>query len=95
MKIKNNLSGVGRVTSTSTTRSSDSSSDSGSSADVSSDGVSISEDMSLIQALRNAAKGEEPIRSELIEQARRDIADGKLGTKEDYEQVITALLQEL
>ena len=94
MKIKNNLSGVGRITSTNTTRSSDSSAEASSSAGVSDD-VSLSDSMSLIQALRNAAKGQEPIRSELIEQARRDIADGKLGTKEDYEQAITALLQEL
>ena len=42
-----------------------------------------------------AAKGQEPARAELVEQAKSDIANGLLGTEEDMEQAINALLQEL
>ena len=94
MKIKNSLQGVGRISNSNSSRSSDSSSENPVVSD-SSDGVSISEQTSFIQALRVAAKGQEPLRSELIEQARIDIANGTLGSKEDYEQTINALLREL
>lgn len=59
------------------------------------DGVSLSEDGSFMQVLRQAAQGQEPLRSELVEQAKQDLANGLLGSKEDYEQAINALLQEL
>ena len=59
------------------------------------DGVSLSESGSFIQVLRQAAQGQEPLRSELVEQAKQDLESGLLGTKEEYEQAINALLQEL
>lgn len=58
-------------------------------------GVQISEDSTLIQSFRQAAQGQEPVSAELIEQAKSDLAQGLLGSKEDFEQAITALLQEL
>ena len=58
-------------------------------------GVQLSEDSALIQAFREAAKGQEPARAELVEQAKSDLANGLLGTDEDMEQAIHALLQEL
>ena len=60
-----------------------------------SDGVSLSVEGAFIQTLRQAAKGEEPLRSDLIEQAKQDLANGLLGTEEDFEQAVNALLQEL
>ena len=59
------------------------------------DGVSLSQDGSFIQLLRQAAEGKEPLRSELVERAKEDLASGLLGSKEDYEQAINALLSEL
>ena len=58
-------------------------------------GVQLSEDSALIQTFREAAKGQEPARAELVEQAKSDLANGLLGTDEDMEQAINALLQEL
>ena len=58
-------------------------------------GVQLSEDSALIQTFREAAKGQEPARAALVEQAKSDIANGLLGTEEDMEQAINALLQEL
>lgn len=58
-------------------------------------GVQLSEDSALIQTFREAAKGQEPARSELVAQAKSDIANGLLGTEKDMEQAINALLQEL
>ena len=58
-------------------------------------GVHLSDDSALIQAFREAAQGQEPARAELIEQAKADIANGLLGTEEDMQQAITALLQGL
>ena len=58
-------------------------------------GVHLSDDSALIQAFREAAQGQEPARAELVAQAKADIANGLLGTEEDMQQAITALLQEL
>ena len=58
-------------------------------------GVQLSEDSALIQTFREAAKGQEPARAELVEQAKSDLANGLLGTEKDMEQAINALLQEL
>ena len=58
-------------------------------------GVQLSEDSALIQTFREAAKGQEPARAELVEQAKSDLANGLLGNAEDMEQAINALLQEL
>ena len=57
--------------------------------------VQLSEDSALIQTFREAAKGQEPARAELVEQAKSDLANGLLGNAEDMEQAINALLQEL
>ncbi len=58
-------------------------------------GVQLSQDSALIQTFREAAKGQEPARAGLVEQAKSDLANGLLGTPEDMEQAINALLQEL
>ena len=58
-------------------------------------GIQLSEDSALLQTFREAARGEEPLRAELVEQAKADIAKGLLGSEEELEQAITALLQEL
>lgn len=58
-------------------------------------GVQLSEDSALIQTFREAAKGQEPTRTSLVEQAKSDLANGLLGTEQDMEQAINALFQEL
>ena len=58
-------------------------------------GIQLSDDSALIQTFREAAQGQEPARAELVEKAKADIANGLLGSKEDMQQAITALLQEL
>jgi anti-sigma28 factor (negative regulator of flagellin synthesis) len=58
-------------------------------------GIQLSEDSALIQTFREAAKGQEPARAELVAQAKADIASGLLGNEEDMEQAINALFQEL
>lgn len=60
-----------------------------------SSGVHLSEDSSFVQAMREAARNQESSRTELIEQAKSDLANGLLGSEDDYEQAINALLQEL
>ena len=57
--------------------------------------VHLSEDSTFVQALREAARNQHASRTELIEQAKSDLANGLLGSEEDYEQAINALLQEL
>lgn len=66
-----------------------------SSQTTASDGVSLSEEGSLLQSIRDAAQGQEPSRMALIEQAKRDLVEGKLGSTEDFEQAINALFLEL
>ena len=58
--------------------------------------VDLSESASFVQSLRSTAEGTDPdeVRSDVVEQSKADIRDGKLGSKEDYEQSITALLME-
>jgi|GEM_PF-2571257 len=58
-------------------------------------GIQLSDDSALIQTFREAAQGQEPARAELVEKAKADIANGLLGSEEDMQQAITALLQEL
>ena len=60
-----------------------------------SSGVQLSSDSALIQSFREAARGQEPVSAQLVEQAKNDLAQGLLGSEEDFEQAITALLQEL
>ena len=60
-----------------------------------SSGVQLSSNSALIQSFREAARGQEPVSTQLVEQAKNDLAQGLLGSEEDFEQAITALLQEL
>ena len=93
MKIKAGAFGTVHGTETKKGRISATNSEGTSSAPK--DGVSLSEDGSFIQLLRQAAEGKEPLRADLVEEAKQDLANGLLGTKEDYEQTINALFQEL
>jgi anti-sigma28 factor (negative regulator of flagellin synthesis) len=95
MKIKNVLSGMNRLTSSSKIKDSGEGQSQDTTDSESSDGISLSEQTSFIQILKDVAKGEEPVSADLIEQAKIDIANGSLGSKEDYEQTINALLREL
>ena len=59
-------------------------------------GVQLVKDSALIQTFRETAKGQEPARAEtFVEKAKSDLANGLLGSDEDIEQAINALLQEL
>lgn len=93
MKIKAGVFGTIQGTETKKGRTSVSNSEGMSSAPK--DGVSLSEDGAFIQLLRQAAEGKEPLRADLVAQAKQDLANGLLGTKEDYEQTINSLFQEL
>lgn len=97
MKIKSGFFGTRPVAESKEVKDvADSKSDASSRFSSSSEsGVQLSEDSALIQTLREAAKGQEPSRTELIQQAKEDIANGLLGSEEDFQQAITALLQEL
>ena len=96
MKIKTGLFGTRQIIDSKDDREpKKTASKESSSTDSGSLGVQISEDSTLIQSFRQAAEGQEPVSSDLIEQAKSDLAQGLLGTKEDFEQTITALLQEL
>ena len=93
MKIKNGLQGVSRLSNSKSVREPTSSSEG--SPTIEKDGVSLSGQSSFINSLRVAAQGQEPVSSDLVEEARLAIANGTLGTKEDFEQTINALLREL
>ncbi len=58
--------------------------------------VQLSDTASFVQELKESAEllSPEAVRPEVVEQAKRDIKEGKLGSKEDYEQTINALLSE-
>ena len=58
--------------------------------------VQLSDTASFVQDLKESAEQLSPdsVRPEVVEQAKRDIKEGKLGSKEDYEQAINALLLE-
>lgn len=58
-------------------------------------GVSLSENASFIQSIRDSAILEPAVRSDMVEQAKNDVASGELGSPKDYDQAITALLMEL
>ena len=45
--------------------------------------------------MREAAQNAPEVRSDLVQQAKQDIANGQLGTIDDYERAISALLMEL
>jgi hypothetical protein len=96
MKIKSGILGTRQIVDSKEDRErivrSKGASGSGSS-DVS--GVQISSDSALVQSFREAARGQEPVSAELVEQAKLDLSKGLLGSEEDIEQAITALLQEL
>lgn len=97
MKIKTDLFGIRKVADvpSSTKKKVEDSGASTDSQSVDSFDVQMSQESLLIRAFREAAKGQEPKSMDLIEQAKRDMEKGLLGSDEDYEQVINALLQEL
>ena len=57
--------------------------------------VSIGGRLGQLQQTLGTAKSFENQRAAVIQQAINDLRDGKLGTEEDFEQAVTALLQEL
>jgi hypothetical protein len=58
--------------------------------------VELSESASFVQGLREAAEGVDPqeVRMDVVEASREDVRKGLLGSDEDYEQAISALLIE-
>jgi hypothetical protein len=58
--------------------------------------VELSESASFVQGLREAAEGTDPqeVRMDVVESSREDVRKGLLGSDEDYEQAISALLIE-
>ncbi len=96
MKIKSGILGTRQIVDSKEDRERivRSKSTSGSESSVGS-GVQISSDSALVQSFREAARGQEPVSAELVEQAKFDLSKGLLGSEEDIEQAITALLQEL
>ena len=58
-------------------------------------GVNLSNSANFIQSLKDASQEFTSIRQELVDEARADIESGSLGSEQDYEQAITALLMEL
>lgn len=57
--------------------------------------VQLSSEASFAQAMREAVKSDPEIRTDLVQQAKEDIENGQLGTIDDYERAISALLMEL
>ncbi len=95
MKIKTGFLGTRHVVESKEDKEPVKSGSSSSSNDGQATGVHLSDDSALIQTLRESAKGQEPARAELVAKAKADIANGLLGSEEDIQQAITALLQEL
>lgn len=62
---------------------------------VSQDQVSISEEARFLSEVRESAGTMEDVRADKVEQARADIANGTLGTEEDYRRAVEALMMEL
>ena len=57
--------------------------------------VSVSDSASFMSALKDAAQQIPDIRPEVVAEAKDDVATGSVGTPEDYDRAISALLQEL
>jgi anti-sigma28 factor (negative regulator of flagellin synthesis) len=62
---------------------------------VTQDQVSISEEARFLSELREAAGSMGEIRANMVEEASQDIAEGRLGTEEDYRRAIDAMMMEL
>jgi hypothetical protein len=45
--------------------------------------------------MREAVQNAPEVRSDMVQQAKQDMANGQLGTIDDYERAISALLMEL
>ena len=58
--------------------------------------VQLSDTAGFVQELKEAAEQIDPeeVRPEVVEKAKRDIKEGRLGSNEDYEQAINALISE-
>jgi len=59
------------------------------------DQVSLSGTAQFLSSLRASAKDMPEVRNEIIDAARADIEAGRLGTEEDYERAVDALLMGL
>ena len=59
------------------------------------DQVSLSGPAQFLSSLRAAAKDMPEVRNEIIDAARADIEAGRMGTEEDYERAVDALLMGL
>lgn len=64
-------------------------------AKVSLDQVTISDEARFLSELRESAGSMDDVRTDMVEAARADIANGTLGTEEDYRRAIDAMLMEL
>ena len=58
--------------------------------------VELSESAGFVQGLREMAEGVDPqeVRQDVVEASREDLRKGLLGSEQDYEQTINALLTE-
>ena len=58
--------------------------------------VELSESAGFVQGLREMAEGIDPeeVRQDVVEASREDLQKGLLGSEQDYEQTINALLTE-
>ena len=58
--------------------------------------VELSESAGFVQGLREMAEGVDPqeVRLDVVEASREDLRKGLLGSEQDYEQTINALLTE-
>jgi hypothetical protein len=45
--------------------------------------------------MREAVQNTPEVRSDMVQQAKQDMANGQLGTIDDYERAISALMMEL
>ena len=57
--------------------------------------VQLSSEASFAQSMREAVQNAPEVRSDMVQQAKQDMANGQLGTIDDYERAISALLMEL
>ena len=64
-------------------------------AAASSTGPSVQLSLRQVCTSHGAAQNAPEVRSDLVQQAKQDIANGQLGTIDDYERAISALLMEL
>ena len=57
--------------------------------------VQLSSEASFAQAMRDAAQAAPEMRTDMVQQAKEDVMNGQLGSIDDYERAISALMMEL